>query len=167
MHKRDVKNELYAIAKLYPTLLGMMQKELGSGTVGDHWSQMICEQCTSKTYFEDVCETYASGRRDLPKPTDQLCREIIKEVRQKEWEDTLRMESYATQVAGRRTDANRIVENDPIGSIAARYLFGKVRSGKHTAEENARMLDELLEFGYRSGPKPDWLRTKQVDAAAS
>lgn len=91
MNIEDVKLELWEIAMAYPTLRGLLQKEIEvmvkkgdpkpakPMTVGHHWAMLLKD--LDQEIFEDVCHKYATLARPLPEPQDQLVFAIMQEVR--------------------------------------------------------------------------------------
>jgi len=82
MEMNQVKQELWEIAKSYPTLRGLLQSELNNCTVGEHWAMVICEKVVGiddayqskldQEAFEDICYDYAKCTKRLPEPADRL-----------------------------------------------------------------------------------------------
>lgn len=100
MKTANVMAELARIADVYPTLRGLMNKKLKSGSyLGQHWAESLTR--LNPSHFADVCDEYASLERELPDPADRLPFEIASEVRERVGRDVDRLRSMEIQLAGR------------------------------------------------------------------
>ncbi len=154
MEIKTVKNELWEIAKAYPTLRGLLQKELTQGkTVGEHWATLL--QPLDAVHFENVCFEFATMERPLPEPIDQLVFVIKQEVTDRAWKDRCRLEQYE-KYHNQTRGAFQSVRNDKAGKIAV-ALGVACKEGRISKGENDKRVDELCEWEFRNGPKPDWV----------
>ena len=95
MDMKTIKDELWLIAKAYPTLAGLMMKKLPNGqAVGSQWAKIMHSSNLDAVHFENVCYEYANMERPLPSPVDQLAFDIIAEVKDRKWRDGQRAEQF-------------------------------------------------------------------------
>ena len=159
----EVKNELYAIGKTFPTVMGLLTKPLPNGgqTVGAHWAAMLAD--LDGDHLENVCHEYATMERRLPDDLSQLALEIHDEVCQRVSRDHERLESLEKQAQGRRTNAMALVKEDRTGKISI-MLAEQVKAGVITKEENegANMIrhsnghNEYTDPNCRMAQLMDW-----------
>ena len=155
MKLQTVKNELWEIAKAYPTLAGILQKKMSNNlTVGHHWAELLKD--LEQTHFEDVCYEYATLQQPLPEPQDQLVFAIRHEVRDRKAKEEAKLEQH--QKYHTNNKVMQWVRSDATGSIAVR-LGEMVREGTLTREENDQRMDDLLawEKQHDKTDRPEWL----------
>jgi hypothetical protein len=153
MTTQETKNQLWEIAKAYPTLRGLLQKQLTPDkTVGQHWAELLSD-CDSG-HLVDVCEEYATLRQPIPQPSDQLVFVIRSECKDREYRDRQRWEQhqkYYDQPKGvfewvRKTHTGRLA----IG------LGESVKAGRLSRADNLTRMNELMAWD-KGGPTPEWM----------
>jgi len=161
----EIRAELWEIAKSYPTLQGVLQKELQSqskyssgerSTVGRHWVTLLKD--LEPSHFQDVCYEYATLAKPLPNPIDQLVFEIRQECLDRKAAEQAKLEQY--EKYHRNNKVMQWVRSDSTGAIAVE-LGEMVRRGHLTKEENDKRMDELLAWDKQHAgeeqTQPSWL----------
>ena len=114
MKIQQVKRELYEIAKAYPTLLGLLERPINrktnsSGklfdgtTFGEHWAGLLKD--LEPTHFENVCFEFATLKRPLPNPIDQLAFVIREQVKKRIELEEIGFEQHCEQLRYRLVKA--------------------------------------------------------------
>lgn len=167
MNIKTIKAELWEIATRFPTLAGLLQKEMPgidraakTKTVGQVWAETIAARNLNSEHFENVCYEYAMAERRMPERLDMLLIELIEEVRNRMRADERRYQAHEIQVMGRRTKGGVMdwVRKDKTGSICV-WLGEQVKAGHITREENDRRMDELLAWDKQKAvtEPPKWM----------
>lgn len=158
MTVQQVKKELWKIAESYPTLQGVLQKELPNGTtVGTTWANTLKD--LHPVIFGEVCDDYSSLVKPLPVPIDQLAFEIRAAVQDRYHKDMDKMRQHTEYFSKRPTGAMEWVASDRIGHIAIE-LGKRVREGTLSKADNDVMMDELMAYARgKVKDKPDWMES--------
>jgi hypothetical protein len=161
MELKEIKNELWRIGQTYPTFAGLLQKPIANSgmTYGNRWAELIKINNLAWDHFGNVVDLYAEGRRALPDPADSLITIIIAEVLDIMRREQDRLDQYEKYHAPSRSKgANEFVHNDAVGSIACK--LGGLRQRKIlTQEEHDEKFEQLMNWEFKNGPKPEWLQT--------
>lgn len=161
------RKELYKIAKLYPTLSGLLQKQVSPNSqekFGTVWARTIDEACVEADHFCNVCDDYASGSLDLPEPADRLCREVIKEARWRTAEEGRKLEQFQKYHQGKPINAMAQVRDDGVYGYWAIELGKQVREKKITVEQNAERMRLLREYDQGKIELPEFCGAGRPDA---
>ena len=159
-----IKNELWAIARGYPTFAGLLSRKLhenGETTVGAHWARILEKQDWDWDHFENVCDDFAMMRRPLPDPSDRLLQVIMEEVSELTWRDSDRLRRY--EESQRARDMMGHIRNDKIGAIALDLAFQK-KSGRIDKATHDLRLNALMDWEVRDGDKPEFLDAEATDS---
>ena len=104
----QIKNELFAIGKTYPTVLGILRKRIENTdtTVGSHWAKILAESepKLSDCHLENVCYEMATLEISLPDPIDRLPFDIREEVLRRMRDDQERLLRHARDVLSQEGD---------------------------------------------------------------
>lgn len=144
MNTNQILEELSEIAQLYPTLRGLLNIKLKSGSyVGQQWA-MILKDCDPDD-LHDVCQLYATAKLRIPNPTDHLVFEIAdrcKELADKRLERLRSMEIQAAGRSAKRGDLAKYVRehaNNPdhviFTGIPGVNTVGDLMSRKEAGDE--------------------------------
>ena len=153
MKKEHAKRCLFEIARVYPTLLGMLTKKQGETTVGEIWAAQL--EPLEGMYVEDVCGEFAECLRPLPDTQDRLIQIICEDVRDRRQRDMNKLHQHAQYHTKPKEGAWSVVRKDKVGNHAIR-LGQQVKAGTLTTEENESRLEELIAWD-KGGPKPKWI----------
>lgn len=155
MDLKTIKNELWSIARSYPTLAGLMMKQLpnGGGTVGGSWAAVMHSSNLDGDHFENVCFEYANFEKELPKPADQLAFEIISEVKHRKWKDDsklLQMQKYhLTKKKAPWRDREK---------STGRFFIAMGLAMDQKTDLTDTQLDDLTKWANHNGAEPEWLK---------
>ena len=155
MDLKTIKNELWSIARSYPTLAGLMMKQLpnGGGTVGGSWAAVMHSSNLDGDHFENVCFEYANFEKELPQPADQLAFEIISEVKHRKWKDDsklLQMQKYhATAKKAPWRDREKSTD---------RFFIAMGLAMDQKTDLTDTQLDDLTKWANHNGAEPEWLK---------
>ena len=148
MQAKQIKSQLYEIGKSYPTLLGLMSKQVGDDTVGNNWAKIIMSKHLDAAHFENVCYEYAMMERPLPKLQEQLIGEIISETKNRMAADEARLEQHMkyhqTNLGSWLYDERSNVAE------ACKYLM----ENKNVSQ---RKVDELVAYAKGKCSRPEWI----------
>lgn len=150
MDMKTIKDELWLIAKAYPTLAGLMMKKLPNGqAVGSQWAKIMHSSNLDAVHFENVCYEYANMERPLPSPVDQLAFDIIAEVKDRKWRDDQRAEQFE-----KYHKRKKMPWRDGEGDKWCFAMRLAIDPAYDMTKEQAR---ELGQWATKNGPKPEWL----------
>ena len=147
MELKAIKNELWEIAKVYPTLRGLLQSELRGGgcTVGEHWAMVIRETHLDAEHFANVCWEYATCKRALPSPADRLLQELISESSERTWRDRERLAQYEKY---HNQENWRDINRDAVWCRIIKYVMRNPQPPDR--------IEDLIRW-EKGGPRPEWL----------
>lgn len=148
MDVKEIKNLLWDIAKRYPRFQGLLKRQVGNETQGTIWANDLAAMNLDGGFLQDVCDDYASMRRDLPDPIDNLVKEIADEVRFKQYQEQRRLELHLQAHRPKAGELMAVVKDFRIGK-AAIDMGVAAKSGLITAEQNELWLNQL--FGWEKG----------------
>lgn len=160
------RRELYQIAKFYPTLAGLLVKGCKDGSnekFGTVWARKLVEANLAADHFCNVCDEYASGDRDMPEPSDRLCRDIIVEVRDRMYSETRRLEQfnkYHTQESSKGVMQH--VRLDGVYGYWGIELGRMLALGHLTKEEHDKRFAEVRAYDRNEGPLPEWVNNAET-----
>ncbi len=149
MDEKQIRDELWEIAKAYPTLAGLLSKSLGdSGTkVGSHWVKLIQAADLNAVHYQNLCDEYASLEKPLPEPSDQLVFEIVRECKDRRAKD---IERYEQQV--KYHDQQKYKgRGDDNWYRWMHWIIG--RKEKLTDEQ----VEDMCQWTNHDGVKPEWI----------
>jgi hypothetical protein len=150
MDMKTIKDELWQIAKAYPTVNGLMCKTLPNGsTVGNQWAKVMHSSNLDAVHFENVCYEYANMERPLPQPADQLAFDIISEVKDRKWRDDQRLEQFE-KYHKRKKMPWRDGDTD-------RWCFAMRMAIDPACKMTKEQAAELAAWGAKDGPMPEWV----------
>ena len=145
MNIKTVKDELWQIAKAYPTLAGLLQKTMPNGqTIGHHWAELLKD--LDPEHFENVCYDYSTLKEPLPHPIDQLAFTIRQEVRERMNKDQARWEQHQKYHNQKKWKQR---SKDPY----YRMVHWIIQNGPLPEDK----LEELVGWCVWDKPKPDWV----------
>jgi hypothetical protein len=144
----EIKNLLWDIAKRYPRFQGLLKRQVGNETQGTIWANDLAAMNLDGGFLQDVCDDYASMRRDLPDPIDNLVKEIADEVRFKKYQEQRRLELHLQAHRPKAGELMNTVKDFRIGK-AAIDMGVAVRNGSITVEQNDLWLEQLI--GWDNG----------------
>lgn len=148
MDEKKIRDELWSIAKAYPTLSGLMQKELGGGVkVGSHWVQLIKQADLNEMHFCNICDEYASLERELPEPSDQLVFEIVRQAKDRRARDVEKYEQYVKH-HNQKKYAQASDDN------WYKWMHWIISRDKPLSDEQ---VEELCQWTNHNGEKPEWI----------
>lgn len=156
---QTARTELYRISKFYPTLAGLLQKSVKDGShqkFGSVWAKTLAGAKLAKDHFCNVCDEYASGEIDMPEPSDRLCREIIKEVRHRSWEEQRKLEQFEKYHQADFPEVMQSVRDDGLYGWWSIELGRAVGNGSMTAEVCSDRLAEMKRYDAGEIDLPAW-----------
>jgi hypothetical protein len=137
---KQAKQELRRIADIYPTLMGLLKREVAEGrTVGSVWAEILTRLEASDV--EEAVDAYCSGYKSLPDPGDRLITEIVQTASDAAYERQRRWDQYA-EVHARKKYVWREGSSLPV-CVAIRYLLAR---GPVSADK----VEELVAWGPSS-----------------
>ena len=156
MKVNEIKNLLWDVAKRYPRLQGLLKKQVGDETQGSIWATDLYHMELDSGYLQDVCEDYASLRKELPNPIDNWVKDIADEVKRKQYQDQRRLELHMQASRPKAGELMGIVKDMRVGRVAIE-LGVLVRMKRITAEENQSRMDEVMSYDKGEAILPEWL----------
>ncbi|NNE62372.1 MAG: hypothetical protein HKN35_15880 [Woeseia sp.] len=147
MDIKTIKAELWEIAKVYPTLMGLLQKTLDNGkgeTIGNVWARTVQNSHLDSDHFSNVCYEYQCLERPMPNPLDTLVFEIVEEAKERADRDRRKLEQHSKYHGRKRSKAS------PLYYRAAHWVID------HGPLEPDR-LDELCNWVNKDAQRPAWL----------
>ena len=132
-------------------------REVNGGSQGGIWVKMIKDADVDAGHFNDVCYEYASAARKLPEPLDDIIADIIRECKDRRYEELRKgeqLEKYHRPQAG---ELMQKVSGMGLAGKVAVPLAKLCKEKVITREENDRRMDEI--FAYEKGQveRPQWL----------
>ena len=159
MEVNKVLNELGEIAELSPKLRGWLNSKTKSGTrVGLRWAALM--QDLDEIHFENVCFEYSHAEKRLPDSPEDLMLAIIEEAKDRAYKEREKLEQYEKYHQPRPGEVWHKATQGKAGRIAVE-LGARVKAGTLSRNDNDVMLAEVLEWEFRSGPKPEWMEAEQ------
>ena len=150
MDMQTIKDELWQIAKAYPTVKGLMCKKLPNGsTVGAQWAKVMHSSNLDAEHFENVCYEYANMERPIPQPADQLAFDIIAEVKDRKWKDDAKLQQFE-KYHKRKKMPWREGEGD-------RWCFAMRLAIDPACKMTKEQAKELGAWATKDGPMPEWI----------
>lgn len=152
MDEKEIRAELWDIALRYPTLAGLLEKEMGRSKkkVGAIWVETIKARNLDKTHFSNVCHAYALAEKKLPEPQDQLIYAIIEEVRNLMARDQEKFEQFA-EVHSRKKYKYR---SDDIWYRAMHWIIAN--------GPKEEQVEDLIQWTNHNGERPEWLAEGEI-----
>jgi len=161
---QTARTELFRISKFYPTLSGLLMKTVKDGSqqkFGSVWAKTLTDAKLAKDHFCNVCDEYASGEIDMPEPSDRLCREIIKEVRHRMWEEQRKLEQFEKYHQAKFPKVMQSVRDDGLYGWWSIELGRAVRTGAITADVCKNRLAEMKRYDSGEIDLPEWCNGSQ------
>ena len=156
MKVAEIKALLWDIAKRYPRVQGLLKKQVQDETQGQIWALDLYHMELDSGYLQDVCEEYATLKKDLPHPIDNLVKEIADEVKRRQYQDQRRLDLHMQASRPKAGELMSKVKDDRIGKIAIE--LGVLCKGKHiTKKENDLYMNQLIEFDKGERVLPEFL----------
>ena len=151
MDLQTIKNELWAIGKSYPTVAGLMMKELPQGgTVGGQWAAVMHSSNLDGNHFSNVCYEYANFEKPIPQPADQLAFDVIAETKDRKWKDDQRTEQFTKYHQTKKKIPWRDDNREDRFCQAMRLAY-------HPDPLTETQVDELTQWANHDGPRPGWM----------
>ena len=155
MDKKLIKERLWAIAKPYPRLQGLLMREVGDGTQGGVWMKAILDSDLDTACFEDACYEYESLKRKLPDPLDDLIQDLIQDSKDRRAILHSKLEQHEKYHRPKAGHVFGYVKNIRAGSIAI-AIGDAVKRKQISREDNQKMIDELFDYENGKIEKPEW-----------
>lgn len=154
----EAREQLQVVFRAYPSFEQNLRGLANPKETTTLWAKMLTKG--DATFIRTVVTDIASGDFDPVDKFDkwdQLPRNIVREAdrrRERVWQKH-RTEQYS-KAAKSSSGAVAVVGSDKVGKIAV-YLGHQVKSREISRSQNNVMLEELLEWEFRGGEKPDWV----------
>lgn len=160
MRTSEIKNLLWDIGKRYPRFAGLLQKRVGNDTQGNIWASDLAGMDLDSGYLTDVCDDYARLHRDLPDPIDNIVKEIRDEVRRRQYQDEHRLKLHMQANQPKPGEVFAAVREFRVGPVAC-TLGDLAKQKKISAEDNERMLNEIIEWDKGEREQPDYITVNE------
>jgi hypothetical protein len=146
MNIEKVKNELWKIGQVYPTIGGTLKKTISGGlTVGHKWAAMMID--LDPVEFENVVDEFASFERELPTPDDRLPYEIISICKDRVAEQVLKLEQHTKWHQ----------KQPPWRDEVPAYLWCQIVKWILDNPQPPERAEQLAKWGAGRGSRPEWL----------
>ena len=147
MDEKEIRKELWEIALRFPTLAGLLEKEMGKNKtkVGTIWVQTIKDHNLDRDHFSNVCYAYAMAEKKLPEPQDQLIYAIVEEVKSLMAKDKLKWEQHVEVHSRKKYQQTK----EDLWYRAMHWIYANNPSDEQ--------VEELLSWTNRGGAKPKWV----------
>lgn len=156
MKVAEIKSLLWDIAKRYPRVQGLLKKQVQDETQGQIWALDLYHMELDSGYLQDVCDEYASMKRDLPHPVDNLVKEIADEVKRRQYQDQRRLDLHMQANRPKAGELMSKVKDDRVGRIAIE-LGVLCRMKQISKDKNDQYMDELIEYDKGKRVLPEFL----------
>lgn len=152
----QARHQFSRVFTVFPSYRSYLESLDDGNATLDSWCQMLsgCDESDVEAVVDDIVSGVLEAVTRYQKP-DQLPFNLRAEAADRRSKRTKRVEQEEKYHKPVRSRANDWVRNQRTGRIAV-DLGERVRRGELSREENARRMDELLEWDKGRGT-PSWI----------
>ena len=158
MTPTDIKNDLAAIARPRPLLMGLLKKDVQGKTLGSIWASILSdEKITKQTFLADVLGEFVDRQRLVPDPMDALCDLIQAEANSRYWRA---WERHQQEMKVHRPFRDKQYADNEWGRAyrLIAYLRSVPCDWRNKRQSISELeMDEALGWVNGRGERPEWL----------